>query len=304
MELHTFPAAHGAVRYAQIGDPRGPVVIFVHGFRGTLDGLRFIADELLRESQRLLTSVNRPNQAEPTIFLLELPGFGESTPFPKDQPHSVRHYSQTLADFIQYIAQETASEPTSYTIAGHSFGSIIAAHFAAKFPELLGKLVLINPIATSALDGPNRLGTWFAQSYYEVGNVLPKPLASPWLRSRLIVDATSLMMTKTRDRGTRRLVRSEHRRHFSSFASPRVVREAFAASISETVGQWAPYISAPTLLIAGQKDEITHLTDISYVTELFPHSEMTTIPSVGHLTHYETPQAVASAIATFIYTKK
>ena len=65
-------------------------------------------------------------------------------------------------------------------------------------------------------------------------------------------------------------------------------------------GVFAPAISQPTLLIAAQKDDITPIEAERHLQTLFPDADLVEIPEVGHLIHYETPQAAASAVTRFL----
>ncbi|UUT35244.1 alpha/beta fold hydrolase [Microbacterium elymi] len=69
------------------------------------------------------------------------------------------------------------------------------------------------------------------------------------------------------------------------------MREAFVTSVSHDVRESAARIAQPTLLIAAQRDDITPIEKERELAEIFPDAELVEIPEVGHLIHYETPQA-------------
>jgi len=108
-------------------------------------------------------------------------------------------------------------------------------------------------------------------------------------------------MAKTRDKTTRKFIHSQHLQHFSSFANRKTVDEAFQASIHNNVRDIAPDITTPTLLIAGELDDVTPLFRQQELVKLFPNAKLEIIKHVGHLTHYETPDQVATAVKKFIY---
>ncbi len=89
--------------------------------------------------------------------------------------------------------------------------------------------------------------------------------------------------------------------HFSSFDNPTMLSEAFKTSVSQNVRMYAPKINLPTLLIAGDKDDITPLIKQQSLAKLFKNAELIVISNVGHLTHYETPDQVARAVQRFIH---
>ena len=70
-------------------------------------------------------------------------------------------------------------------------------------------------------------------------------------------------------------------------------------SVAHNVRDFAPLINVPTLLIAGELDDITPLAKQRILKTLFPHARLIIIKGVGHLTHYETPKDIAKAIDAF-----
>ena len=76
--------------------------------------------------------------------------------------------------------------------------------------------------------------------------------------------------------------------------------EAFQASVSNDVSQYAADIPVPTLLVAAERDDVTPLSAQHRLVTLFPDATLEVIPEVGHLIHYETPGDAASRILTFL----
>lgn len=263
--------------YWEYNADKHPTLILIHGFRGTHHGLLKIAELL-------------PNFR---IIIPDLPGFGASAALTTE--HSVDNYVSWLYDFRQIV--DTAQ--SSYII-GHSFGSIVASHYAARHPSSVKKLVLINPIGAPALEGEQRLLTQFAILYYWLGHKLPARAATAWISMKPITKVMSVAMRKTDDRVIRKYIDEQHYAHFSSFANPDQLAEAFRTSVSHDVSQVAEKLHIPTLLIAGEKDDITSLDKQQELHGRIAGAELVVIAGVGHLTHYETPDQVAAAIHRFI----
>jgi len=264
------------VAYWSYGEPTHPVIVMVHGFRGTHHGLELITKELRGFY----------------VIVPDLPGFGESDPLDE---HSITQYVQFLNEFMARL--NLAMPPV---LLGHSFGSIIASHFAAAYPRAIDRLILINPIGAPALEGPKAVMTKLAIAYYWLGKKLPQRASKSWLSARPIVLSMSIMMAKTKDKTLRQYIHNQHLTHFSSFSSPRAVAEAFHASVSHTVTEKAEHITMPTLLIVGEKDDITPLKKQQELHTKMTASELFVIENVGHLIHYETPKKAAGAIMTFL----
>jgi pimeloyl-ACP methyl ester carboxylesterase len=184
-------------------------------------------------------------------------------------------------------------------ILGHSFGSIVVAAAVAgglRTP----RVVLVNPIGAPALQGPRGILTRLAVFYYWAGARLPRRLGEALLRNRLIVRVMSESMAKTKDPALRRFIHDQHDTYFSRFADRDVLHDAFVASVSHDVTEFATRISQPTLLVAAVRDDITPIEAERRLAKLFPSAELVEIPDVGHLIHYETPAGAAEAIRRFL----
>ncbi|MCU1532222.1 MAG: alpha/beta hydrolase [Arthrobacter sp.] len=258
--------------------PATRTILVIHGFRGDHHGLLRVADQL----------------PEMRLIMPDLPGFGSSGAFDGAE-HSVGRYGRFISDFL--AALDLGPETV---LLGHSFGSIIASHFVAAHPGAVSELILINPIAAPALEGPKGMVTKLAVLYYQAAARLPRKLGLALLRSQLIVRVMSVAMAKTRDKDLRRFVHAQHSAYFSAFADRESLLEAFKASVGSNVSEVARRLTLPVLLVAGEKDEIAALPDQYALVALLPHGILNVIPGVGHLIHYETPAPAAGFIRSFL----
>ena len=110
-------------------------------------------------------------------------------------------------------------------------------------------------------------------------------------------------MAKTGDRRLRRWIHAQHRAYFSAFASREVVLEAFTASITATVRDSASSLNLPVLLIAAEKDDLGTVETQRGLAALIPDSTLVVLPGVGHLVHYEKPDAAAAHITDFVKSR-
>ncbi|MGL3808013.1 alpha/beta fold hydrolase [Paeniglutamicibacter sp. R2-26] len=285
--LHSVLEVHGSQvhcwTYPARETSRG-VILAVHGFRGDHHGLVRMIEEL----------------PEYTVVVPDLPGFGVSTPFTaepgrKAPTHDVAGYAQV----IHALRGDLDLGPETILL-GHSFGSIVASAYLARHPDAFSRLVLINPICEPALEGDQAFMSRVASLYYRAGAALPAKLGEGLLRSRLITDVTSLAMLKSKDPSMRAYVFDQHRRYFSGFTSRTTLREAYAASITETVRDYAARIQQPTLLVVGEQDELGSVPGQKALARSFPRGYMRVIPGVGHLVHYEKAPEAGSLINDFL----
>ncbi len=258
-------------------DDAAVTIVLVHGYRGEHHGIEPIVAQF-----RGIRFVSP-----------DLPAFGESTPM-TEAPHNVEGYARWLAEFMTLPVSSNAM------LLGHSFGSIVtscAVGMGLVHPQ---KLILVNPIAESALVGPSGLGTRVVMGYYWLASHLPEKLGRGLLGNWLIVRGMSLTLAQSKDAAIRRFVHDQHHTYFSRFASRSTVAEGFTASVSNTVADFAAGITVPTLLIGAEKDPITSMAGVRALLDLMPQAELHFIPNVGHLVHYETPRAAAELIHRFV----
>ncbi|MGW5648307.1 alpha/beta fold hydrolase [Saccharopolyspora sp. NPDC003762] len=256
-------------------------VVMVHGLRGTHHGLELVAAGL-------------PDQR---VVIPDLPGFGDSGPM-TGRRHDVAGYAHVITELIERLGGRIRP----VVLLGHSFGSIVASHVAAGSPELVRRLVLINPISTPALRGPRVVLSGLTSAYYTLGKRLPLRAGHSLLSNRWVVLAASRAMTRTKDKQLRGFIDENHLRYFSRFHSPALLSETFEASVTHTVADHVDELGMPVLLIAGESDEIAPLAGPRALAARFADAELVVIPDVGHLVHYETPEPAAEAIRRFLGT--
>jgi len=222
----------------------------------------------------------------------DLPGFGVSPAIP-GRAHDLELYGAWLC------ALATAVAPQGHTVLGHSFGSLVVANALAQ--GLNPRTVtLINPISAPALEGPKGVMTKLAIAYYWLAGKLPERGARWVLGHPLIVRVMSMVMAKTKDRALRRWIHAQHGAYFSRFSDAQTLLEAFRASVSHTVLEYAAAITQSTLLIVGDRDDLTPLTAQLELQHRLADAELHVAPGVGHLVHYEAVAAAGEWAAAFL----
>lgn len=249
----------------QLGDG-GPRILLVHGFRGDHHGLLGVAGSL----------------PEARFVMPDLPGFGKTKPL--DSAHSIENYARWLTNFVDKAGEFDA-------ILAHSFGTLVLGR--ALSDGLPAKRVLLqNPITTTQSGGfVNSL----ADAYYELG----KREGSNLLRSQLIVRGMSSALATTWRPGLRRFIHKQHSAYFSTYATNRSVYEGYQAATSSNVLDYAKHLPSKTLIVAGERDIVAPLTGQKKLAAI-TGAELRIILKTGHLTHYETPDEVASYLAELL----
>lgn len=272
-------------------------VVFLHGFRGDHHGLEPIVAHLASGS----------GTAGVQVVVPDLPGFGASPPLPDDR-HDVAGYAAWARELLAAVAPDGDA-----VLAGHSFGSIVAAAALADTavgpttdasvpPPAVRALVLVNPIAASALSGPNAIGTRATVLLHRFAGRLPESAGTWILRHPLLTRVASILMARTPDRVLRRWIHEEHDRYFAGFADRGTLLESFHASVRGDVAASAPSVRVPTLLVAAERDGLAPPASQRALLPRFADARLVMVPGTGHLAHYEAPAAVAGAIGDFLTT--
>lgn len=236
----------------------GPAVVLLHGLAGSgremmlpLRGHRMIA----------------PDQR----------GHGRSVRRPDDLSRAA--YVDDAAMVIKELA-----DGGPVALVGQSMGAHTALLTAARYPELIGRLVLLEGgVGGSDDDYPTQLGEWFAAW------PVPFPSAAAAIR---YLGAGPLARAWARDMERR-----------PDGLWPRFdpdIMEAAIRPVAQTAcwAQWQR-IEAPTLLVRGAQSRVPD-EEIDRMRELRPEVRVATIPDSGHDAHLDQPAAWASLLADFL----
>lgn len=194
------------------------------------------------------------------IVAPDLPGFGKSGE--PGRPWDAADYR----DFFNAFLRETGLDQQQVNCAGHSNGGRILIKWASERPACLKRLILIDSAGVPARHGPD----WYLKVYsYKAG----KKLASlPGLRGIL----GPLVEARQAKAG------SEDYRQ----ASP-VMKKTMVNLLNEDMRPLMPEIKAPTLLIWGEGDTATPLSDGQQMEKLIPGSGLAVLKPAGHFSYLD-----------------
>jgi pimeloyl-ACP methyl ester carboxylesterase len=150
-------------------------------------------------------------------------------------------------------------------VAGHSLGGAVAARLAARHPDRVDRLVLVDAAIRSR-------GT---RTITGAGHVMP------------IVGRESLGFAPL-------LMHDLLRCHPRSF---------IAATVDALRSDWEPHlrrIDAPTLVIWGERDVITPLALGQELTAVISGARLITLPEVGHNPMWERAEAFNAEVLRFL----
>jgi pimeloyl-ACP methyl ester carboxylesterase len=255
------------------GTANGRVVVLFHGmnfggfyFKGPIDALR-------AEGYRVVV----PDQI----------GFGRSSK--PVIPYNFHDMAANSRKLLQTLGIAKA------TIVGHSMGGMLAARFAASYPDIAERAVLYNPIG---LTDPR----W----------------ERPW---RTAEEAYKATMAQSHDQAWQGFY-ANIRRYFPDAWKPeyeKFVRILYAPTLS---GDWPrlamvraiyqqityldpvyydwAHIKAKTLVFGGERDGENFPAQMKHIADTIPGAELKLLPGLGHVPHVQAPDLFNRELLAFL----
>jgi pimeloyl-ACP methyl ester carboxylesterase len=244
-----------------------PAVLLLHGFGASLHTWEPWAAGLSKDYRTIR---------------LDLPGFGLTEPDPTGD-YSDQRGMMLLAGLMDKLSIARA------VLIGHSMGGKLAWMFAARYPDRVDKLILIAP------DG-------FESEGFEYGKkaavpmlvrLLPYTLPAFMVRMNLepaYGDPTALgddALTRYRD-----MMLAPGSRHAMIARMEQVELQPPEPLLAR--------ITAPTLLLWGEKDAMIPVSNAKDYSKALPDSRLFTLPLAGHLPHEEVPEPSLVPVLAFL----
>lgn len=205
------------------------------------------------------------------VIVPDLPGFGK-TPAPSTV-WGVGEY----ANFVNQFAEQLGLE--KFVLAGHSFGGQTAIQFAVDHPEKIEKLVLI------AAAGVRRTPGVFKKLVMAVAKLVSFLLyLVPFEDLRNNIRSALYMLI----------------RRPGYLKAQGIMKEVFKEVITQDLTAKFFQIKAPTLLIWGDKDEMTPIQDAYLTQELISNSKLEIIPGAKHALNFQAPEVLVQKILGFL----
>lgn len=265
------------VAYAFSDDaPLGaPTLVMVHGFTGSKENWYPVAARL-RGQYRLL--------------LLDLPGWGESERKPGADYGFVAQ-GERVAAFIDEFARQNGRRRGEVVLLGHSMGGGIAALTAARHPQLVDRVGLLNAAGVrfsenqfglDVLAGLNPFSVEDRDSLRRyIDTVFHRDAAKPWIPW----PASRGLINYRRDAAT-----------FEQSVLDSIGRgpESFAP------GEAAGDIAQPVLLLSGRQDIVIDASAMDLYAARIPQATTVLLDDCGHMSLVEQPAAVTAAVHQLI----
>lgn len=264
---------HWTYAVANEAPATAPTIVMIHGFTGSKENWYPLADRL-RGRYRMLVP--------------DLPGWGESER-KEDADYGFVAQSERVADFIRKMSP---NKPV--VLLGHSMGGGIAALVAARHPQLVAKVGLLNAAGVrfkdnqfglDVLAGKNPFGVEDAASLRRyIDTVFHRQAAKPWIPWPA---SRGLIAMRKRDAA------------FEQAVLARIGRSDEAL----LPGEEATRIRQPALLLWCKQDVVIDSSALDLYAQRIPQGSKVLLDDCGHMSLMERPREVADAVVKLIDAK-
>lgn len=259
------------LRYRETGDPAGTPVLVLHGLMGHAREWDVLIDALAARCR---------------VVAFDQRGHGASD-WPPDY-----HLDSLVEDLIGVLE---AVGLAGATLIGHSLGGLVGVLCAAKRPDLLGRLVMIDI-------GPDSLVSDWGRR--ELPAVLAEFSAASYTSQSEAVEAWLSGDPLARESLLRHYVRHALRRHddgrwrwrFDAAGFPRLLATIDRAELWSAVDR----VSCPTLVIRGEQSGLLPARSAAELIQRLAVGSLVEIPRGGHDLGVHQPEAVAVAVRAFL----
>lgn len=257
------------------GDP----VVLVHGLGNSSLAWRRVIAGLARDHR---------------VLAPDLPGFGHSSPV------RTAHLLDAYVDFVAELV-ETAGRGVPAAVVGNSTGGAVALRLALTRPQLVSRLVLVDPAGVG-----QGVPSWWRLVRFEplvrLLSAVPLTLTPRPVLERVIGEAYRRMAFADPANASDRTVRlfaerlnSRERIHRFLRSAHQVV-DAFQSEV-QSIEQPLP---VPVMAVWGRKDRLVPLHDALVLLERIGQLQVRIIEDSGHSPQLEQPQAFLDAVGDFL----
>ena len=203
------------------------------------------------------------------VYNVDFPGFGESS-----EPPVVWGMEQYVTIIEKLVYAEKITNPI---IIGHSFGGRVGIIYASR--NDVKKLILIDAAGVK----PRRSVKYYYKIYsYKLYKRLLPILVGKQQAEKII------------DRYRKRVGSCDYNN------ASTMMRSIMSKVVNEDLCGFMPHIKCPTLLVWGENDTATPISDARKMEKLIPDSGLVSFKGVGHYSFLEAQYQFAAVLNSFL----
>jgi pimeloyl-ACP methyl ester carboxylesterase len=255
------------------GEPNAPAVIFIHGLYGSTFVWRYNADAIAEAGFR--------------VVLFDRPGAGLS-----EKPIDFNYSHANNADFTAHLMDALAIEQAA--VVGHSAGGNIAVHFAGRHPERITQLVLVDPALITGIPP-------------FVGPIVSFPPIYRWGRiglQRFFTAEQLIAAVRGFHADPSFLTDTDYAGYWRAFQTPGwdagILGLTRDSGGNRLTSEQLVSFAVPTLLIWGEADPVTPISQMQQVMQMLSITETLTYEGIGHQPMEEHAGAFNRDVITFL----
>lgn len=263
----------GAQKVHAVVQGSGPDLVLIHGASGNTRDFTFAFADRMAQQYR--------------VIALDRPGFGWSTPLPRD--------ADTILDQARLLqaaaAQLGADKPV---VLGHSYGGAVALAWATSMPDTLAALV---PLAAPSMEWEGGISGFYKATSSTVGGATLVPLITAFVGENTVKSAIrGIFKPQPAPEGYAAYVGAP----LSLRRDTLRVNAQQRARLKGEIRQMMPFYAQTDLPV-----EIVHGTADTTVGaqihavplhDILPNSDLTLLEGIGHMPQHGAPEAVEAAI--------
>ena len=262
---HRIGVGRDKLVWLEIGNPFAPSLVLLHGFSAAKEHWLPILPFLLGNFR---------------VLIPDLPGWGESG-FNHEEAYGLEDQAERLYRWLVEIGADRVN------VVGNSMGGAIAGLLAARHPEMVTSLVLMD-----ALGLPGDEHTEFVDELMKGRNrLVPRDPVDVMKLTDLVFYNKALAASAAFFSATELIHRRDVNHHlFREMVSRRP--DMSKASYGD--------VSMPTLVMWGVQDKVLHPSCAYTFERLIKRSELCMFEGVGHLPMIESPLMCGNTIRDFV----
>jgi pimeloyl-ACP methyl ester carboxylesterase len=201
-----------------------------------------------------------------TVIAWDAPGYGKSSD-PKVELKEFKQFADVLKGFIEKLHYESVS------LLGHSMGSAIALDFCYRFPEMVDALIISDATRGAAALSKEENERRLKNRLTNIETLDPKELAKQRVKELFSPQPDPEIM-------------NEAERIYSQIR-PMGFRSVAYSLFHLDQMDILSSIAVPTLVICGELDRVTPVSESKIFHDSIKDSMFVTIPGTGHLCYQE-----------------
>jgi len=269
------------LHYRKMGS--GEPLLVIHGLYGSSDNWLSLAKKFSESFE---------------VYLIDLRNHGRS---PQTDSFGYEYMQDDLLEFMEGHNLEKIH------IIGHSMGGKLAMYFAARYPEYIRSLVVVD-IAPSMKYRNNKDVPGLGRHK----NIIEGLMAIPIKKLADREEADRKLSGYVPEKPVRQFLLKNLKRDITGSYNWKLNLPALKVNLSEIMGgvdhelelHTANLRKYPVLFIRGEESDYLLENDIPLVKYYYPQAEIVAIPEAGHWVHAEQPEKFLETSLAFLKKKR